>query len=68
MPVEVAVQAGLLLQSWGLGGNGTANSVKHFFAVPTELPIRPDVPIKGLARHPKLPAKIADVGFNLPHR
>ena len=37
---------------WGLGSNGTANSVKHFFAVPTELPIRPDVPIKGLACHP----------------
>jgi hypothetical protein len=31
---------------WGLGSNGTANSVKQFFAVPTELPIRPDVPIK----------------------
>jgi hypothetical protein len=53
---------------WGLGSNGTANSVKQFLAVPTELPIRPDVPIKGLARHSELPAKIADVGFNLPHR
>src|ERR1035441_130218 len=27
--------------NWGLGSNGTANSVKQVFAVPTELPIRP---------------------------
>ena len=44
------------------------NPVKQFFPVPTELPIGTNVPIKGLARHAKLSAKITDMGFDVPHR
>jgi hypothetical protein len=54
--------------SWGLGINGTVNSVKHFPAVTTEASVRPNVSIKGLTRYAQLSAEIPDVGFKVAHR